>query len=214
MIRALGLVLIVAISLFFLAGCESGAEFRVVNRTSYPLYVTLEGEEQVIIPGSNTSTQNYNEHVFDVKTGTKNIFTGEVKERLKVQIIGETFHIYDDDNTVYVDSTYITLKAGKKLNAYIAPNRASIKIINSSLLKVLNAQVVRDNYITEQVVGNMENIEPGTEKFIRVDYATPSSQFFYRVRFTMEDGTQFEEGNQQNILYLDNQFLIILGDSD
>lgn len=205
----LGLALLAVV---FVTGCESGAKFRVVNRTSYPLYVQLEGFSEVIIPGSDLLSQSFNIHEFDIDTETQNFFTGTIKETRRLKLIGETFHIYDDVNEVFKDSTVITIKAGKNLDAYISPNRASIKIVNNSSRNVLMAEIYKHNFTSELRVGIMQNIESGSQRFMRMDYATNSSNFYYYVRVTLDNGNQLIYGGTQTVMQVDQQLLIVLED--
>ncbi len=198
--------------MIILSGCESGGDFQVINRTSHNVYVTLEGKETVVIPGSDVEGEIYSTHTFEIDTDTQSFLTGVVKERIQALILGETFSMYNRDTQAFTDSTTLTIKAGKSLKAYISPNRASIKIVNNSTRDVRMAEVYKHNFTSDLKIGHMEDILQNTERFLRVDYATPSNSFYYYVIITMEDGEQYTWGNAQNILTLDEQFLIEIED--
>ncbi len=205
-------LILALISLLTLAGCESGGKFRVINRTSHNVYVTIEGQNEVLIPGSDTANEVYNEHIFNIDTENQSILTGTVKERVQAVIYGETFHMFNKDVNAFTDSTTLTINAGKTLNAFLSPNRASIKIINNSTKNITMAEVFKHNFTSDLKVGQLTNITSGSEDFLRVDFATPSASFYYYVVITLEDGTQYTYGDSQNILSVDSQFLILLED--
>lgn len=204
-------MLVLALFLIILSSCESGAKFRVVNRSTHPLYITLEGKAQVVIPGSEPDAKAYNEHTFDIDTDTQSFFTGTVKESKKVIMVGETYHIFDDVNDVYTDTTTVTFKAGETLSAFINPNRASIKIINNCSQKVSVADVYRHNYVSNMRIGSMTDIESGTNRFLRVEYVSPGTSFYYYVEVIMENGNQYMF-NDQRVLQKDEQLLLVLED--
>lgn len=195
------LLLILAV-LITLTGCESGAKIRVINRTSYPVHATVEKQQPIIIPGNS-------EHTFGIDTDTQTFFSGEVREQLWLKLIGETFAIYDHENEVYVDSTQVTVKAGKTLNAFIDANRASIKVVNDSDLNIIRAEVYKNFGTYDQISGIMQNIHPGEERFMRVNYATPTTQFSYRVVVVDENNVPHFYGNNQTVLAVGQQFLVI-----
>jgi hypothetical protein len=198
--------------MIILTSCESGGDLQFINRTSHNVYVTLEGRDEVVIPGSDIENEVYNTHTYEIDTDTQSFLTGVVKERIEALILGETFRMYNPDTQAFTDSTILTIKAGQNLKAFIDPNRASIKIVNNSSKDVFMAEVYKHNFTSDLKIGQMDNILKNTERFIRVDYATPSNSFYYYVVVTMEDGEQFTWGNAQNILTLDEQFLITIED--
>ncbi|MBM4402767.1 MAG: hypothetical protein FJ042_00015 [Candidatus Cloacimonetes bacterium] len=199
--RILYLLLIMAVAII-LAACESGGKIRVINRTDYPMYASVDREQTIVIPGDS-------EHVFEIDTDTQTFYSGEVKKQAWLKLIGETYTIFDHFEEVYVDSTQITVRAGKTLNVFLDANRASVKILNSSDLNIVRAEIYQDFGAYDQVVGLLENIAPGEERFLRVNYATPTSQFFYRVRIMDENNLVYNYGGNQTILTVGQQFLVV-----
>ncbi|PKN79358.1 MAG: hypothetical protein CVU48_05590 [Candidatus Cloacimonetes bacterium HGW-Cloacimonetes-1] len=200
---------IVAIILMVLSlsGCESGAKFRVYNNSSYPLYVGMMNGESVTIPAAE-------QYEFNIDTQTQSILTGEVKKTVLFNMVGETYNIWDDVEDAYTDTTYVTVKAGQTLSAYIHPNRASIKVINNSSVNILRADIYQNNFTSSMRVATLANINSGTSQFKRVDYATPTRNFYYQVNLIMEDGNIYTYGDQQNVLHVDRQYAVTLNDPE
>ena len=119
------LLLLPLLALLFLAACESGGNFRVINRTSYPVYVTLDDEAEFAIPAGT-------EHTFEVATANQHIFNPDVSVEVPVRLVGETFQIYDEGNEVFTDTTRVVIHAGKTTSVFVDPNRASFKVVNNS----------------------------------------------------------------------------------
>ncbi len=193
--------------IFSLTGCESGGKFRIYNNTSYPLYVEMLPGETVTIPAAQ-------EYTYDIDTDTQSIFTGEVEKTFALRMIGETYHIWDEDELIYRDTTYVSVKAGQTLSAYIHPNRASIKVINNSSVNILQADVYQNSFISSMRVATMPNIASGTSQFQRVDYVTPTRNFYYQVTLIMEDGNIYTYGDEQNVLHKDEQYVVTLNDPE
>ncbi len=193
--------------LLMLSACESGGKFHVHNNCSFPAYVKADNGTEITIPASG-------DHVFKIDTDTQSIFTGEVKRDVKVWIKGETFNLYDNDNLVYTDSTWVTIRAGETLDAYLNPNRASIKVVNNSSQAITEAAVWKHAGTNHTRVGAILNIAPGTSKYLRVDFAVPNNQFYYDVIVLTEDESTYTYGDATNILGKDEQFLITHTDSE
>ncbi|MDZ4182189.1 MAG: hypothetical protein U1B83_04870 [Candidatus Cloacimonadaceae bacterium] len=197
------------LALLALSACESGGKFRIVNRTSYPVYATVGDFPQVTIPGNS-------EHIFNIETGDQHLFTGTVRETVPVILVGETYSLLDDepDIPVWTDSTMVRINVGKTLNAYLSPNRASVKIVNASSQNIISAMIYRHNFISAALVGTLSDIAPGEFQHRRVDYATPNSNFYYYVTLQLADGSQYQYGGEQTILLKDEQFLITVVDPE
>ncbi|HPV14841.1 MAG TPA: hypothetical protein PL126_04250 [Candidatus Cloacimonadota bacterium] len=196
---------LLAIVALLLVGCESGASFTVVNKSNYPLYASIGKQAEVTIPGQSTYT-------WDVDTDTQYFFGGEVKKKVKVRMKGETYLMFDEALESYVDTTYVYLKAGEKRNAFIWPNRAGVEIQNQSNQIMTSAKIFRHDGLVATHVVSFEDLEPGESTFSTLPPATPSNSFYYLAVIEMEDGTEYTYGDQNNILRVDEQFLVILSD--
>jgi len=207
------LLMALPIILIILAGCESGGKFQVINRTSYPVYVSLDGGSEAVIPAAQ-------ERVFEVDTDSESFLTGKVEQKVKAKIIGETYHILDDVNDIWVDETEVKIRAGKTLSAYIDPNRASIKIKNNSSQQILTADIFKHNYVTSYKIATLSNIESGESRFLRVDYVTLNNSgqyvnpFYYVVQIRMLDETTAQYNNMTEPPLVDTQFLVEIEDPE
>lgn len=195
---ALALVL-----LFILSACKSGGKFVIHNRTSYPVWASVAQSDTLSIQGGES-------HSFDVDTDSQSFLTGEVKRKVKVKAYGETYSLYDDFEEVPTDSTYVTIKAGKTLNAYLAPNRASVKIVNNRSASVAYAEIWQHKNNLQSRVATLTNIAAGTNAWQRVDHVTPTNSFYYRVHVMMENGEALTYGGSEIILAKDQQFLVTI----
>ena len=189
--------------LVLLSACESGGKLKIYNQTSFPAYASIQGEDTVTIASGG-------EHVFDVDTETQSFLTGEVKKNVKVFAQGETYAIYDDTEEEYYDSTYVSISAGKTTNVYLNPNRASIKIINNRSASVAYAEIWQYKALTQVRVATLQNIPSGSSRYQRVDYATPTNSFYYKVLIMMENGDLLSYGDSNNILGNDQQFVVTI----
>lgn len=193
--------------IFMAGGCKDGASIRVVNRSDHNLYVQVENGSEVVIPGQG-------EHNWDIDTDTESFLSGHVEKDVTVRIVGETYHIFDEWEEVYTDSAQMVLRAGETRNVYINPNRASIKIVNQSSQAMNGAVLYRHNFVNASTVAVLGELQPGELIFKRVDYATPTTQFYYYAIVQMADGTVYEFGGPDSVLDKDQQLLITLEDPE
>ena len=130
-----------AVILLLLSACESGGKLQIFNHCSYPAYIRVENMDQKTIPAGESVSYN-------IDTDTQNIFTGEVKKKLKIWMVGETYSIFDEGQNIYTDSTWIEVKAGKTYSIYLNPNRASVKIVNNSTQIITQAEIWQHSPLT------------------------------------------------------------------
>lgn len=203
--KALSLALFIA--LILLSACKSGAEFRVINRTSFPAYVALDDGEIHEIDGQK-------EHIFKVDTDTQNFFTGEVSRKVKVYAAGQTYALIDDISRPQQDTTTVTLKAGKTLNAYLHPNRACVQIKNLSDSRIYKAEIwlYRHYSVEQQLVCTIYDIFSGEEEWVRVRPMSTESgvdSFYYTVAiYPTENSSPIYFGDSENILRKDERFVV------
>jgi hypothetical protein len=188
--------------LLLLSACESDARFRVLNISSYPAYARVEDGAQVTIPAGGV-------HEFDIQTDTQSIFTGEVTKEIKVWMVGETYSIFEPDANQFIDSTWVTVKAGETLEAYLNPNRASIKVTNNSSQTINSATIWQHGGVNILQMGVLENIAPGESRFLRVAYGT---SYYYHVTLLTADGQEYSYGDTSTVLAKDQQFHVIFND--
>lgn len=193
---------LLAAILILLSACESGAKFTVHNTCAYPVYVTVDSGAEVIINANSIRS-------IDIDTHTQGLFTGTVKRTVPVKIIGETYSLEDKINNLWTDNTSITVEAGQELQAYLKPNRASIKVLNNTDSKIREVWVYKNDGIIPNLYTTISDIEPGESKFKRVDYYTPSNPFFYQLHVFFEGSSEpLIYGDASTILNKDQQFYI------
>ncbi len=203
--KRLSLLILPVVALMFLAACDSGGNFRVINQTSYPIYVTMGDEEELAIPGGG-------EHSFAVETEKQHFLNPNVRVSVPIRLRGETYQLYDAEGETFVDTTSVVIKVGETTNAFISPNRASFKVVNNSSHGVTRVDLYKHNFIGVVASFQLGNIAPGKFDFLPVEYATNSNNFYYYATVQMDDGTVYNYGDPTNILELDHQFLITLTD--
>ncbi len=208
----LTLAILLGSALLLLAACDSGGEFkfRVINNTSFPLYVNVADGPQDTIAAGGT-------RVFDLSSAKQRLFNPDVEKEVPVRMIGETYQIAYETETgiAYTDSTSVTIQAGKTLSAYISPNRASFKVVNNSSRNVERAILYSHNFVAPTLVTDLGWIPSGESKFACVNYATNNNTFYYLAQVKMEsDSTFVHYGSATNILEKDQQFLITLTDPE
>ena len=203
------LCLLAGIIFLLLGSCKSGANFAVHNLCSHPAYASVNRGELITIPPNQT-------HVFYIDTDSQNLFTGSVFRTLPVTLFGETYGmILQDTPIVYTDSTTIKVQAGRTLNAYLNPNRASVKIINNSTRLIERAEIWKHSSLSHNRVSSLLNITPGSSTFQRVDYATPNNQFYYQVELYFPGELEpLVYGDVNNILDKDEQFVVTYNDPE
>ncbi len=191
--------------LFILTACESGGKFAVHNETSYPVWVSVD-ESEVLELASGLS------HTFNVDTDTQSFLTGEVKRNVKIMLHGETYSLYyrddESDNIIYTDSTTVSIKAGKTLNAFLQPNRASIKIHNDNPHTITHAEIWQHKNNVQYRIATLSDIPYGDNVSLRVDPVSPTNLFYYVVNVILENGETLVYGGPETILAIDQQFLI------
>lgn len=201
------LILLLLAALVFLAGCESGGKFRVINRSSYPVYVKVDNSKEVAIDGGA-------EHTFSIATAKQHIFNPGVEKEVTVWAKGETFQLEEEEegNLLPVDSTIVVIHAGETLPAYFDPNRACFKVVNNSSKAVQHAILYKRKNGGNTFVTDLGWIASGESKYRAVAYATSSNNFSYFAEITPENGDPQTWGDDTTILDKDEQFLITLTD--
>ena len=190
--------------LLLMSACESGGKFNMINRTSFPVYASVDGGGEVTIPAQTS-------HIFNVDTDSQSFLTGEVKRRVSVHVKGETFSLYDEEENRYVDDTVTTIKAGKTTNAYLDPNRASIKIVNDRPEMITKVMISRVSPTTSTVEAILEGIPSGETMWHRVKYATLQDNFYYKLDVWMEGVLETLVYYADDILGNDEQWVLHVG---
>ncbi len=194
------LLTILATMCLISTGCEKNGKIRIANRTSYPLYAVVLDTPYTIAPGSDRK--------INVTTETQYPFTNDVGKYVRVSLQGETYQIWDDYLSRYVDSTYVWVNAGKTTSIYTMPNRASVKVKNQSGLhikRVIVRRVASQNTITDNYEVDLDN---GESWYKAIPFATTGYNFYLTAQVVFDDNSMQSYGNQQTIMHVDEQFLI------
>lgn len=194
---ALALLVLVAL---LLAGCESGGSLKIINRTSYPLYSWIRGQYYTVPTDSSL--------LLDFSTPTQSVFNPDTGVDVEMYLAGETFQIWDAFDETYVDSTTVWINTGKTTQVYADPNRACVKVVNQSTQWIKKIIVQRNTVSTSVTLNYDVYLGPGESWFRQQNPATPTSQFFYLVQVIFENDDVLTFGDNQNILYADDQFLV------
>lgn len=199
-------LIFLSLLLVILAGCDSGATFKVINRSDYPLYVQIDDTQMVTIAGND-------EHSWEISTPKDYGIVNPKSQKVRVQIGGETYQLLDGDDEE-LEETTISLKAGETRNAYIWPNRASIKIVNESTVMMTEALIFKHNFVTANLEEELHDLPGGESINLRMPYAGPGNNFYYYAIIAMADGRILQFGGEDTVLEMDQQFLIVLEDAD
>jgi hypothetical protein len=193
------LLAFVAISLVT-TGCEKDGKIRIVNRTSYPLYASVQGDNMTIAGGEARSVE--------VTTRTQSPLTDEVSKYVKVDLQGETFQIYDEFLQRFVDSTYVLVKAGKTTSIYAQPNRACIKVVNHSGQHI--SQIITHRHTEQNTITDFYNVDlPNNASWFKQEPpATTSNSFYFTVDVVFDDSTILTFGGPDSRFAVDEEFLI------
>jgi len=188
--------------LFLLSACESGGKFEMINQTSFPIYASVDGGPIVTISAQEN-------RVFEIDTDSQSFLTGEVKRSVPVFVQGETFSLYDREESEYVDDTVITVRAGKTTHAFLKANRASIKIINDRPEKIYLVEIRHVSPTTNYVVATLDLDIPGGESYwYRVKPATLQDNFTYQVVVYSEGEGSPRIYSAPGILGIDEQWIL------
>jgi len=198
--RFIGLLLLLLLACLLITGCETGGKLKIFNRTSYPVYAGIHGELYTI--GADSS------FVLEFATPTESIFNPDTGLDVDMYLAGETYQIWDAFLEAYVDSAFVRINTGETTRVYVDPNRAGIKVINQSQQYIKRIIVQKNTLSTSTTFSYDVFMAPGDVWQKPVQPATNTDSFFYIVQIVFENDTIFSYGNTQNILYVDEQFLV------
>ncbi|MCB5265206.1 MAG: hypothetical protein LHW41_03050 [Candidatus Cloacimonetes bacterium] len=188
--------------LLLLGACESGGKFNMVNETSFPIYASVHGGPIVTIPAQENRE-------FKIDTDSQSFLTGEVSRTVAVKVKGETFSLFDDYENKDVDSTYVTIRAGKTTHAFLKPNKASIKILNERPEKISLVEIRHISPSTDYVVATLDiDILSGESFWYRVKPATLQDNYTYQVVLYLEGLEDPLVYSTTTVLGIDEQWVI------
>lgn len=188
--------------LFSTVGCEKNGNLKIINRTSYPVYISIDDVDYTIESGEAFSKE--------VKTGTQSPFDSDVGVYQEVYLSGDTYQIWDAFLNSFVEKTSVWINAGKTTKVYVNPNRASIKVKNQSTQYIKRIIVQRNTLSTSNTTTHEVFLGPGTEWSKPQTPTDATTNYFFIVQIIFENDSTLTYGNEQNYLYKDDQFLITI----
>jgi len=205
MFRSIALLLI-SILLF---ACSSDGKLKVVNRTGHEIYFNIKNNDYTIEGSSDVTHPNSKSISIDAGSD----FVNTPSKTYILEIAGETFAIYNEEQQTTVPGTVITIKGGETTKVYCDPNYACVRIYNNSEQEVLTAYYTKSYQDIPITISETENLSPGDSIYKRLQYSLeiaeePEDIFYYTFRVVMQDSTNYYYGNSNTILYLDDLYEI------
>ncbi len=202
--RTLLLIFCLAI-LLMLTACNSSGTLKVINRSSYNIYITIDGKD-IIIPG-NTSKS------VEVDTGKETVLTGTRTKEVPLVIYGETWmiRIYEYDEAVYLKNTNIKINSGETYKIYCDPILAAVKVKNYQDLAITAMSYTIHHppfsEFTREII-LPDSIQKDEEFFSPLPPANVDDIFYYTFNIKLADGTWIPYGDESTILYVDQEKVI------
>ena len=202
-------ILLIIVGLILLVGCEEGASIKIINRTNYNVYAEVDGEEFTVTGNSS--------YKVNVDTDEKIFLIDDGVTYKNLQLVGETFLIWDNyDNMIY-NQTDVKVTPGKTYNVYCTPNKASVKVINNSDHKITELKYrINKQFSTSEwfVISYDPPLERGDFAYYHLLYQTEENRFFYNFTVEADGEVIYSIGDQfQGVeLSLDEQHLIVIED--
>ncbi|MDP8210806.1 MAG: hypothetical protein RAO94_02765 [Candidatus Stygibacter australis] len=202
------LIVLLAVSSLLFA-CSSDGKLKVINRTGHEIYFNVKGNDYTI-EGSSDVTQPNSKSV-SLDAGSD--FINTPSKTYLLEIDGETFAIYNEEQQTTVPSTEVTINGGETTNVYCDPNYACLRIYNNNEQDVIAAYYTKSYQGIQIPISEAENISPGDSIYKRLQYSLeiaeePEDIFYYTFRVVMQDSTNYYYGNSNTILYLDDLYEI------
>ncbi len=194
--------LALAVLMLLTAACEKDGAIKIHNRTSHNVYVSALGSSYTVGGDSTLS--------LEVSTGTSSIFEPDVGKWVELVLKGETYQIWDDYESAFVDSTSVWVEAGKTTSVYLDPNRACIKVINQSTQWIKKIIIRRSTVSTAYTSSYDVYLAPGEQWFMPQPPADNLNSFYFIVQIQFENDDLLTFGDTSNVLYADDQFVVIV----
>ena len=204
--RFIALLLLLLAASLVMTGCENEGKLKVNNRTSYPLYLGVHGELYTIGADSSLTLR--------FVTPTQSIVNPDTGLDIDIYLSGETFQIWDAYLSAFVDSTTVRINTGETTSAYANPNRACVKVVNLSQRWIKKIIVQRNTVSTTNTFTYDVYMAPGDSWFKQQVPSTTTNTYFYLVQIVFENDDILSYGDNQNVLYKDDQFLVTVLEPD
>ncbi len=198
------IILILMLSVFLVA-CSGDGKLKVINRTTHEIYFSINGGDYTI-PGSTDPNKPLS---ISVNLDAGSDFINTSRKTYYLEIEGETFAIYDENQQANVPGTEITIKSNETTSVFCDPNYACLRINNNSSQDVKSAYYIKSYNGLQINIPEAEELRPDTSVYIRLEYSLeiaeePEDIFYYTFQVILQDSTVFDFGDESTILHLDD----------
>ena len=195
--------LLYALLLIILAGCTSEGEIKVINRTHYPLYLNVKGNDYVIDGSEDPENDPVNKTI-SVETGKEFLFWNGDDKKVKIQLEGETFMLQEADLSGFPTGNFYTetkvlVAPDETTRIFCDPTHAGVKVFNvlESNIIQLNVKMNGGNYMplttnTGSSADSLWVIAPEDSVWARLEASTEDHPIFYEFQIVLEDYQVFE----------------------
>ncbi len=203
-------LIIFLLTISVIAGCSTEGDIKIINRTNHYLYFTIEGSDY-ILEGSENTNPNI---TIDVDTGKRFLFFGEGETQVDMFMEGETFMMQEADSYgnptgYYYTETTLTVKSNETLKIYCDPTHAGVKLINNSLVDVVEfCYYTDDNDSLVLIIDYL--VVPGDSAWSRLKASTALDSIIYSFIIEYETGDIDSSYVDIDNLVVDEQFPIEL----
>ena len=195
--------LLLILLLTILLGCTSEGDIKVINRTHYPLYLTVKGND-FVVDGSEDPVNSPTKKTISIETGKEFLFWNGDDKKVKIQLVGETFMLQEADlngNPIgeYFTETTVLVTPDETTKVYCDPTHAGVKVFNMIDNNIIELNVKRNggNFIplttnTGSSADSLWVIAPGDSVWARLDASTEDYPIFYEFQVVTESYQFFE----------------------
>lgn len=189
--------------LIVLAGCTAEGNIKVINRTHYPLYFTLEGQDYVVAGSEDPETDPVKKTV-SVETGKEFLFWNGDDKKVKIELEGETFMLQEADlngnpTGNFFTETKVLVTPDETTRIFCDPTHGSVKVFNMMENNIIQINVKQNggNFIplttnTGDTADSLWYLVPQDSVWARLVASTEDNPIFYEFQIVMEDYQVFD----------------------
>jgi len=208
-----------ALVLIILTGCTSEGNIKVINRTHYPLYITVKGNDYTV-DGSEDPINSPVKKSISIETGKKFLFWNGDDKKVNIILEGETFMLQEADlngnpTGIFYTETTVLVSPDETTKIYCDPTHGSVKVLNMLDNNIIEINVKKNggNFIplttnTGSSVDSLWSIAPGDSVWARLQASTDDYHIYYEFQIVL-DNYQFLEYPAGEI-EADDQFRLVL----
>jgi hypothetical protein len=155
------LIYIVLLALL-LTACSSDGTLKITNRTRHEIYLSIDGVDYTL---SGSQAPDLISPVLEIDLPTESDFLGNSGKAYILDIVGETFALWDSFDHIVVPSTEVTINPDKTTTVFCDPDYACVRITNNSNVIVAFANYIMSN---EEVPRQALKISHRSSRYITV----------------------------------------------